>query len=362
MDWIGTCSGSSWGYWMAAVQTMPRAFDITEGRPAATTSTQPSNVLKGEPKLETSPQQKVTYEIADNAVWNDNVPITSTDFKYTWDQIANGDDVYDKTGYTNIAVGRRLEPEGRGRDLQQALRRLEGPLHRQLRHLPEPHPARARTATPTMKDGYTFSGGPWIIQQWVKTDNITLVPNPNYWGTKPSLDKVIFKFQPDTSSEFTAFKSDQVSMIYPQPQLDAVDQINAGLPNTPEGHHDRHRQLRGAVAQPGQAAVRRPDRPQGGGLLDRPAGDRAAPVRWHRRERPAAVPQRADRERSTSTRTPSRSTRRTCRRSTSCSRATATPRAATASTPRTARSSASPSAPRPGTSAVSSPSRSSSHS
>ena len=28
MDWIGTCSGSSWGYWMAAVQTMPRAFDV----------------------------------------------------------------------------------------------------------------------------------------------------------------------------------------------------------------------------------------------------------------------------------------------------------------------------------------------
>jgi peptide/nickel transport system substrate-binding protein len=83
-----------------------------------------------------------------------------------------------------------------------------------------------------MKDGYTFSAGPWLIQQWVKTDNITLVPNPNYWGTKPSLDKVIFKFQPDTSSEFTAFKSDQVAMIYPQPQLDAVDQINAGLPNS----------------------------------------------------------------------------------------------------------------------------------
>jgi len=28
MDWIGSCSGSSWGYWMVAVNTLPRAFDI----------------------------------------------------------------------------------------------------------------------------------------------------------------------------------------------------------------------------------------------------------------------------------------------------------------------------------------------
>jgi len=102
MDWMGTCSGSSWGYWMAAVQTMPRAFDINRDDQGNYVYT-PNSMLKGEPKLETSPQQKVTYEIADDAVWNDNVPITSTDFKYTWDQIATTDDIYDKTGYTNIA-------------------------------------------------------------------------------------------------------------------------------------------------------------------------------------------------------------------------------------------------------------------
>src|SRR5262249_6694966 len=101
MDWIGSCSGSSYGYWMAAVQTMPRAFDVLKDD-QGNYSYKPSILLKGEPKLETSPQQKVTYDISDAAVWSDGQPITSTDFKYTWDQIANGTDVYDKTGYTNI--------------------------------------------------------------------------------------------------------------------------------------------------------------------------------------------------------------------------------------------------------------------
>jgi peptide/nickel transport system substrate-binding protein len=42
----------------------------------------------------------------------------------------------------------------------------------------------------------------------------------------------VFKIQADTAAEFQAFKAGEVSAIYPQPQLDAVDAINAGLPDT----------------------------------------------------------------------------------------------------------------------------------
>jgi peptide/nickel transport system substrate-binding protein len=78
-----------------------------------------------------------------------------------------------------------------------------------------------------MKDGYSWSGGPWIAK-WNKGDNITLTQNPKYWGTKPKLDTVVFKFITDTSAEFQAVKSGQVDAIYPQPQIDVVNQIAAG--------------------------------------------------------------------------------------------------------------------------------------
>ena len=230
MDWIGTCSGSSWGYWMAAVQTMPRAFDVVKDS-SGNYVYKPSILLKGEPKLETSPKQKVTYEIADDAVWSDGEPITSTDFKYTWDQIANGTDVYDKTGYQDIESVDDSNPKVAVVTFKTNYQDWKGLFTGNYGIFPA-HILQGQDRDAAMKDGYKFSGGPWIIDSWTKTDNITLVPNPKYWGPKPNLDKVIFKFQPDTSAEFTAFKSDQVSMIYPQPQLDAVDQINAGLPNT----------------------------------------------------------------------------------------------------------------------------------
>src|SRR3990172_5896460 len=82
-----------------------------------------------------------------------------------------------------------------------------------------------------MTDGYAWSGGPWLIDSWKKGDSIPLDPNDNYWGQKPHLDKVIFKILPNTAAEFAAFKSGQVQAIYPQPQLDVVDAIKAGLPD-----------------------------------------------------------------------------------------------------------------------------------
>ena len=79
-----------------------------------------------------------------------------------------------------------------------------------------------------MKNGYDWSGGPWIAK-WTKGDNITLTPNAKYWGDKPHLASVVFKFESDTAAEFQAFKSNQVQAIYPQPQIDVVDAIGSGI-------------------------------------------------------------------------------------------------------------------------------------
>jgi len=231
MDWMGTCSGSSWGYWMVAINTMPRAFDILK-QSNGTYEYKPNSVLTGEPKLETEPVQKITYDINPKAVWSDGTAITSSDFKYTWNQIANTEDIYDKTGYDLIAGVDDSNPAQAVVTFKSGQRFSDwkGLFTGNYGIYPSSLEGKDRNAE--MKDGYKFSGGPWMLEGWTKTDNITLVPNPQFWGPKPNLDKVIFKVQANTSAEFAAFKSPQVSVIYPQPQLDAVDQINAGLPGT----------------------------------------------------------------------------------------------------------------------------------
>lgn len=81
-----------------------------------------------------------------------------------------------------------------------------------------------------MTDGYDFSGGPFKIESWDRGTSVTLVPNENYWGEKPNLDKVTYLFLPDTTAAFQALKSGQVDVLYPSPQLDAISQIESGLP------------------------------------------------------------------------------------------------------------------------------------
>jgi peptide/nickel transport system substrate-binding protein len=35
--------------------------------------------------------------------------------------------------------------------------------------------------------------GPFMLKEWVRGDHMTLVPNPNYWGPKPSINTMILK-------------------------------------------------------------------------------------------------------------------------------------------------------------------------
>jgi len=228
-DWLGTCAGSSWGLWMAEVNTIPLAYVATGVGPDL--KNEPGPVLAGAPTLETSPVETLTYKINPAAKWSDNVAITCADFQYTADQQQNSSDIYDRTGYVDIASVTCPDPttvvvkykSGKTFATWQSL--FSGSVGIMPSHI-----LKGKDRTALMKDGYTWSGGPWVAK-WTKGDSIVLTPNANYWGTKPKLDKVTFKFLADTSAEFQAFKSGQVSMIYPQPQLDVVDAIGQGLTN-----------------------------------------------------------------------------------------------------------------------------------
>ena len=127
-----------------------------------------------------------------------------------------------------------------------------------------------------MKDGYTWSGGPLDADSVEQGRRRDLVPNPKYWGQQPLVDKVEMKFFADTAAEFQAFKAGEVDAIGPQPQLDAIDQINAGLPGVTSKVHVEHGQRRGAVDQQREGTVRRRGRPPGLRLRHRPRRHRQA--------------------------------------------------------------------------------------
>jgi len=229
-DWIAVCAGNIWGSYTMQVTTLPTAFDTRkqDGRWALV----PSDVLAGEPTVEVrGGKQTITYRIAPEAVWSDGTPISSRDFAYTALQIRDGEGIFDKTGYDLIEDVEMPDEKTAVVKLRTTFGPWRSLFGGSYSILPE-HLLRGKDRAKIMKDGYSFSGGPWKIEKWQKGNSVTLVPNDRYWGDKPKLDKVVFQFIPDTSAAFQALKSGQVQSLYPTPQVDAISQIKAGIPNT----------------------------------------------------------------------------------------------------------------------------------
>ncbi len=227
-DWIASCGGASWGNWTLGNNTLPQALPIS-----ADGDYTPGAILTGFPTLDPGPPMKVTYHINPAAVWSDGQPITSKDFEYTWKQIATGKDIYDATGYTDISLVDTSDPKTAVLVFKQpyaAWRDLFGGFYFVL----PSHLLDGKNRHKEMKDGYAFSGGPWMLQGgksgWKKGKSITLVPNPNYWGTKPSIAKVVFQFVTESAAELDAVKTGQVVSAYVTPSTGSLDQIKA-LPN-----------------------------------------------------------------------------------------------------------------------------------
>ncbi|MBK3576320.1 ABC transporter family substrate-binding protein [Streptomyces sp. MBT65] len=208
----------------------------------------------------TSPQT-IVYKINPKAAWNDGTPITADDFIYYW-RTNNGKDcppppASDSTqtkgclpqstaGYDRI---KSLTPSDNGKTVTLVMTKpysdwksLFGagyPLY--PAHTAEKisgakvGDATAMTATQMAQAWQYFlktpptkypTAGAYKMQQWVDNDHATYVPDPKWTGAKKAtLQRLIFKVISDATQEPTALKNNEVQAIYPQPEVDLVNQV-----------------------------------------------------------------------------------------------------------------------------------------
>ena len=226
MDWMGSCGGSTYGSWAGLFFTTTRPYDFVKGSDGVW-AYKASNLLSGEPTVATvGGKQVVTYKINPKAVWNDGKPITSTDFKYTWTQVTTGKDIYDTSVFKDVASIDDSDPSTAVLTFSTANASWKD-LYESYGIYPA-HLLDGKDRDALTKDGYTWSAGPYQLVKWTKGVGATFEKNPKYWGTPSKIDKIEETFFADTAAEFQAFRAGEVDTIGPQPQLDAIDAINAG--------------------------------------------------------------------------------------------------------------------------------------
>ncbi|GAB4433635.1 MAG: ABC transporter substrate-binding protein [Chloroflexi bacterium OHK40] len=68
-----------------------------------------------------------------------------------------------------------------------------------------------------------FGTGPFRVREHEPGQRLVLEGNPHYWGGRPSLETVVFRFYPDTESAFDAYEAGEV---------DIMGSIQSGIPLT----------------------------------------------------------------------------------------------------------------------------------
>src|SRR5713101_3702936 len=169
----------------------------------------------------------VDCTIRSDARWSDNVPITATDFKFTYDTIMNPkNNVVSRNGYDKITSFNMMSPT----EFQMVFKEVFAPF-RDLwaatttavlpRHILEGTNFNKvwNSCICDPKTKKPIGSGPMLVQSFTADTQVTLVPNPRYWGKKASVPKVVFVPVRDSNAGLAAFRAGELDMIYPQNQI-----------------------------------------------------------------------------------------------------------------------------------------------
>ncbi len=60
--------------------------------------------------------------------------------------------------------------------------------------------------------------GPFVFEKWDVGKQIVLKRNENYWGKKANLEKIVYKFIPNTLAQIQALRTHEVDIVIPEPE------------------------------------------------------------------------------------------------------------------------------------------------
>jgi ABC-type transport system substrate-binding protein len=61
---------------------------------------------------------------------------------------------------------------------------------------------------------HPVGAGPYVLSEWVKGDRIVMVRNENYWGEKPTVEKIVWKIVPDALNRENMLRAGQIQICY----------------------------------------------------------------------------------------------------------------------------------------------------
>ena len=161
----------------------------------------------------------LTWKLRPCIFWSDGQPITSKDFLFTWKAMMDPANApVSRAGWTSI---RGIDtPDNQTvvihfKSIYPAWQTLFNIGPTSLGGLLPEHIFAGKTSLEKDPQIHqpSWAGGPFAIKEWVAGDHMTLVRNPNYFGTPAKLDSINIKFVPDAETGLAALRTGDVDLI-----------------------------------------------------------------------------------------------------------------------------------------------------
>ncbi|MEV6612229.1 ABC transporter family substrate-binding protein [Kutzneria sp. NPDC051319] len=180
-------------------------------------------------KLTSSDPQKVEYKLNPKAKWSDGTPITWEDYKSEWQALNGKNTAYQPlstAGYASIS------DISKGAD-DYAFTVTYSPKLAEWSNLFNVLYPKSMTSSPEefnhgWKDAPKVTAGPFKVDNLDKTgNNVSVVPDPAWWGDKPKLDKIVFKYYSSANVEVDGLASGAFDFASVASNIDAFKRTSA---------------------------------------------------------------------------------------------------------------------------------------
>lgn len=168
-----------------------------------------------------------TWEIQPNAKWGDGVPVTGNDVKFSWIVARHPNvsvpsrDVYDRIEQITVdpTNPRRFTFKYSKAEFDYFLlkdneiipQHIEGPIFEASKNSAGLYEKQTAYVTNPTNPG--LYAGPYVVQELKLGSHVTVVPNPNWYGDKPKIQRIIFKVVPSTQTLEANLVSGQIDML-----------------------------------------------------------------------------------------------------------------------------------------------------
>jgi peptide/nickel transport system substrate-binding protein len=183
-------------------------------------------------ELTSEDPQTVVYKIKQEAVWSDGTPVTADDFIWWWQNCNETDkkaDCVSTTGYKDI---QSVKGSDGGKTVTTVYKNKFADWKALFsQYIVPAHYGKKRPGgwnTGFDKDPEKIpSAGPYVVANYTQGQSLTLKRNDKYWGPKPHLESIVFRYLPESTAQPAALQNNEVDMMYGQPQLDQVKIVKA---------------------------------------------------------------------------------------------------------------------------------------